>query len=339
MPKRRRILIVRPDRVGDVVLMTPLISSLKASYKDAFIAALVRRETAPVLEHNPDLNKILIYYPQISGRKQVSRIREYDFTDALLLHPTKELAWLLFFARIPNRIGVGTIFYQYLTLMRSVPRNYEPIRHEVDYNMDLGRYIGLPQIILTPSITLLKEERSWAIGYLAECGITPGDEIIAINPGSGRSSPNWKIERYIELAKLLCEAKNIKILLLGSSKEKKDILPYIDDFPESIIPLYGLSLRALISIISQIDILISSSTGPMHIASALGKGTISLFCPLPVCNPDRWGPLGNRSSNIFPTNEFCVDYCPSEPKYCNLEGLTTEMVQSIVWQRLMRPYP
>lgn len=89
MPKRRRILIVRPDRVGDVVLMTPLISSLRASYKDAFIAALVRRETAPVLEHNPDLNKILIYYPQISGRKQVSRIREYDFTDALLLHPTK----------------------------------------------------------------------------------------------------------------------------------------------------------------------------------------------------------------------------------------------------------
>ena len=68
------------------------------------------------------------------------------------------------------------------------------------------------------------------------------------------------------------------------------------------------------------DLLISASTGPMHIAAGLKVPTISLFCPLPACAPELWGPKGNNSNIILPGEEFCRNVCPGDPKICRFEG-------------------
>ena len=122
----RRILVIRPDRVGDVVLATPVIRALRRHFPDAFLAAMVRPATEPVLRGNPHLDEILIddWEQTHAGtrgaldRRRLLRARRFD--TALMLLPTERHAWMTVLAGIRTRIGVGTKLYQVLTFTRTV---------------------------------------------------------------------------------------------------------------------------------------------------------------------------------------------------------------------------
>ena len=73
------------------------------------------------------------------------------------------------------------------------------------------------------------------------------------------------------------------------------------------------------------DLLITSSTGPMHICAALKVPTLAFFCPLTACSPKLWGPLGNKSDIVLPEQKYCDTQCPIDPKKCDYSkegGLT-----------------
>lgn len=91
-------------------------------------------------------------------------------------------------------------------------------------------------------------------------------------------------------------------------------------------------LRKLILYISRFDVLVSSSTGPMHIASALKVPTVSMFCPLPACSPQLWGPLGNKHEIILPPESYCKINCPGDPHICTFDGgiETDDVLKSIL---------
>jgi heptosyltransferase-2 len=338
MARHDRILVVRTDRIGDVVLATPLIRALRQAYPDAFIAALIRPYTRAVLENNPNLNQIIEddYEGRDAGRKgfweQVKRIRDYRFDTALLLLPTERAAWMLFFAGINYRITTSMRLYTVLTGMRSVLRHkYNPIRHEADYCLDLGRRIGVQTDDLSTEVFLSEEERKKGKEILFSRGVKDTDTLLGIHPGSGRSSPNWPAERYAELAARFLTNPNLKIVVTGSSSE----VHFWNHFEKlrsgNIINLIGkLTLRQLMSTISHYDCLFSPSTGPMHIAAALKVPTVSLFTPLPSCSPILWGPKGNRSEIVLPPEGFCQVKCEVDPKKCTLSGIEVESAYGAV---------
>jgi heptosyltransferase-2 len=68
------------------------------------------------------------------------------------------------------------------------------------------------------------------------------------------------------------------------------------------------------------DVLISASTGPMHIAAALKVKTLSVFCPLPACEPKLWGPQGNEAFFVMPDENYCGKVCSGNPQTCMFEG-------------------
>jgi heptosyltransferase-2 len=332
MARHNRILVVRTDRIGDVVLATPLIRALRQTFPDAFIAAMIRPYTQAVLENNPNLNQIIEddYEARDAGQKgfwrQVKRVRDYRFDTALLLLPTERAVWMLFFAGISYRITTSMRLYTVLTGMRSVLRHkYNPPRHEADYCLDLGRRIGVRSEDLSTEIFLSEEGRKKGRDILAAQGIRNGDKLLGIHPGSGRSSPNWPIERYAELAARFEDRSNLKIVVTGNEKEQH----FCDHFQKLHIPnvinLIGkLTLRELVSVVSHYDCLFSPSTGPMHIAAALKVPTVSLFTPLPSCSPTLWGPKGNRSEIVLPPEGFCQAMCEVDPKKCTLGGIEVE---------------
>jgi ADP-heptose:LPS heptosyltransferase len=331
MAQPRRILIVRTDRIGDVVLATPLIRALRRSFPDAYLAALVRPYTRDVLLHNPHLNDLLVDDPdrEHAGRagfwKQVRMLRSQRFDTALLLLPTERLAWMLFLAGIRRRIGVGTRFYQVLTFMRTVSRHkYVPLRHEADYCLDLGRAIGATDDGLRPKVVVTEEERKRALAVLEQRGISAGSEgkirLIGIHPGHGHSAPNWRPERYAELVAGLLAEPDIRIVITGGAGDRPLMEPFGLLDPARVVDLVGmLNVRELVGVISHVDVLVSASTGPMHIAAGLGVPTVSLFCPLTACSPSLWGPLGNRSDVVLPPEGYCRTRCPGDPHICDLE--------------------
>lgn len=330
MPKifsrnHERILVVRPDRVGDVVLSTPVYRTLRESFPDSFIGALVSSYTSQLLDGNPFIDVVITDDPGRNNfRAKVKEIRRYKFDTALLLMPTKRLAYILFLAGIPYRVGVGHILYEVITLMQGVSRKkYNPLRHESEYMLDLARKIGAEKISTTPEIFLNEEEKESARKFLGRKGFDMDRSIVGIHPGSGHSSPNWGVEKYSELAKILA-LNRVQVFVSGSDHEKNLEKSFLGIHDKNIKTSFGeFSLRELASVLSQMDLFVSSSTGPMHMAAAVGTPTVSMFCPLTACSPKLWGPVGNVSKVILPPDGFCQAKSPGDPHVCSFSDGTT----------------
>ncbi|MFO7444836.1 MAG: glycosyltransferase family 9 protein [Ignavibacteriaceae bacterium] len=311
-----RILISRPDRIGDVVLSTSLPREIKNQHPDSFVAILARSYTKDIYSYNPYVDEIiLIDKPGQTSLDLVKRIRNYSFTHGIMLLPTERVNWILFFSGIKTRIGVGHKFYQFITNTKSVyRRKYNPLRHEADYCADSIRKIGIKVTSLDSEIHLTEDEKGKS--RISKDKLCPnGEFLIGVNSTSGMSAPNMKPGEYRKLIEKLSLNNNIKIAVtdLAIPGELKDI-------PGIIYLNEGNSLRESIINFSALDLLISASTGPMHIASALEVPTLSLFCPLPACSPDLWRPMGNKQEIILPGNDYCGVVCPGDPKKCDFSG-------------------
>lgn len=316
--KYPRFLICRVDRIGDVVLSTPLPREIKKKFPDSFVAVLVRKYTHAVYFNNPYVDEIIIYNENTDVKSFISdvkKIRSYKFTHAFMLLPNEHLNYLLFFAKIKTRIGVGHKLYQILTFTKYVDRKkYIPLRHEADYCLDMIRKIGIEPESLNPEIHLTSEEKT--IANQIRKNLSPnGEKLIGINSTSGNSSPNLSPNEYKKLIEKLLNVPNFKAIITDLNPP-----PQLQNLENVNYLMLNDTLRESIFKFSILDVLISSSTGPMHICAALKIPTISVFCPLPACSPKLWGPLGNESRIIMPHLEYCKNQCPGDPKICRYEG-------------------
>lgn len=318
--KQYRILISRPDRVGDVVLSTPIPREIKKTFSDAFVAVLVRSYTQDIYLNNPYVDEIIIADDFLSGPKKkffkwIKKIRRYKFTHALMLLPNERINYLLFLSGIKTRVGVGHKFYQFITGTKSVSRNkYIPLRHEADYCMDLARKIGVETNDLTTEIHLSSAEKNHSEKIKKEL---MGDKkyLVGVHSTSGNSAPNWTANEYKKLIKQLKQNRFFQVVITDNI-----VPPELDGIDSLYYPNVDSSLRESIINFNALDLLISASTGPMHICSALKVKTVSLFCPLTACSPKLWGPLGNESTVILPTEGYCQTKCPGDPKKCTFTG-------------------
>jgi heptosyltransferase-2 len=329
MNRRKRILVVRPDRIGDVVLSTPVVRELKKKFPDSFIAVLVSRYTKDIYEQNPYVDKILFTDDYDDGSfsafvRKVKEIRSYKFTHSFSLLPQSGINYLLFWAGIPYRMSEGIRLYQFLTFTKFVSRHkYIPLRHEADYCLDLIRRIGVEPESMDTEIFLSESESA---EVLKRKGEMLGDKkyVVAVHTSSKKSAPNWTPATY----KLLIDK-------LNAMPEVQIVITDVD-IPEELQGLSGIqyrsnkdSLRDSILNFAACDLLVSASTGPMHIAAALKVPTVSLFCPLPACSPVRWGPLGNRARILLPAHTNCAAVCKTGPYECTFSGESEISVESV----------
>lgn len=316
--KQKRILIVRPDRIGDVILSTPIPREIKKTFPGCFIAVLVRPYTQDIYINNPHVDKIILIDDGKSIKSffnNVKELRKYKFTHALTLLPTERLNYILAAAGILHRIGVGHKLYQFLTFTHYVNRKkYIPLRHEADFCMDLARKIGVKTNDLSTEIFLTEEEKRKVTFKRREL-LDDKKILIGIHSTSGNSAPNWKPEEYAKLIFQLQNIDNIRVAVTDNVIPKD-----LDGINGVCYPNRNVSLRESFITFASLDLLISASTGPMHIAAALKVKTLSMFCPLTACSPQLWGPLGNQSKIILPESNYCEDNCPGDPKKCTFSG-------------------
>lgn len=328
--------MIRPDRIGDVVLTTPLIRALRGKYPGAHLAALVRPYARAVLKGNPHLDRILLDDPEgndsgLRGfRSLVSRIRSERFGISLMVLPTRRHAMATLLAGIPVRVGVGKKPYEVLTGSRPAGRNRDrPVRHEADYCLDLGRAIGVDSSQLAPEVFLSTAEREEAKNRLEAAGVR--GIVVGVHPGSGGSAPNWDVKQYAALARSVVEELGAWVVITGEKGDGASPFALPAAIGERIVDLCGhLSLRQLMGVISVCDVLVSSSTGPMHLAAALGVPCVALFCPRTACSPARWGPLGTIHRVLLPSSGRCRSCGRVRDPECRLEEISVRLVLEAV---------
>ena len=315
-----RVIVSRIDRIGDVVLSTPIPREIKKAHPESYIAVLVKKYTKDIYLNNPYVDEIILFDEEDDSKPKpfwqiVKEIRRLQFTNAFMLLPNERLNWILFFSGIPNRIGVGHKLYQFLSFSKYVDRKkYIPLRHEADYCLDMIRKIGIQPKSMEPEIFLSAVEKVKRDEIKKKLAPN-GELLIGINTTSGRSSPNLTIEEYKKLIIRISDEKNIRVVVTDNNPPDE-----IKNIKDVAYPNIDLSLRESIINFSTLDVLISASTGPMHICAALKVPTISMFCPLTACSPKLWGPLGNKSEIILPEEKYCLTVCTGDPHICDFSG-------------------
>lgn len=287
-----KILIARTDKIGDVLLITPVLSALRKKFPSDHISVLISPYTREIIEGNPNIDDV-IFDDCKSGLS--AKLKKEHFDTVVVLFPTFRVALAAFLAGIPRRIGTGYRIYSFLFNYKIYVHRSSIEKHEVEYNFDLVRPLGVELKDEKTQIFYGDSEKEYAGAFLKNLNIAKNDTVIAVHPCCGGSSWNWPIENYAKLCDELMQSYNAKILITGSEKDKQRIDKMLSLMNSKPYLLIGkTTIKQLAAVLSGCSLFISSSTGPMHIAAAVGIPVVSFFSPVFVCSPKRWGTWRNK---------------------------------------------
>ncbi|RKY81013.1 lipopolysaccharide heptosyltransferase II [candidate division KSB1 bacterium] len=303
----RRILVTRFRFMGDVILTTPVISSLKEALPQAEISYLVEPPYDALLQHNPDIHGIIPFQRHrydhcnwvTSLRLQwqlVQRLREKRFDLAIDLFGIPRSAWFVFFTGAPIRIG-GKFRYRHHLYTHTFDTE-TGWQTAIEFHYLALKTLGLGQINQIvrsqPKVYLTSKEIDWAENFLKTHKLNKKKFLIGLHPGGTWPAKLWPEHYYAELAKRLHREFDTQVIFTHGPKEKEIVRRLKEKVEEAAFFVPLLSLRQLAALLQQCDLYISNDCGPMHLAVAVGTPTFGIFGP---SEPDIWFPYDPRQGH------------------------------------------
>ena len=305
----RRALVIKLRHHGDVLLATPVISTLKRLAPRCEIDALAYADTAPMLAGHPDLAQLHLIdrnWKRQGLRRQGAaewrlvrglRARHYDLVVHLSVHTRG--AWLVRLLR--PRWSVAPRFrggFWEKSFSHFYPAQSHSYRHTVDTNLDALRALGLTpqpadmQVKLVPG----HEAEERVAGLLAAAGIADAG-FIHIHPASRWGFKCWTAERVGALCDALAAHGWPLVLTAAPEAKEKELVAAALAARAAVSPaptldLSGkLTLKELAALAARARLFVGVDSAPMHIAAAMGTPTVGIFGP----SGDReWGPWDNE---------------------------------------------
>ncbi len=304
--KYRRILVCRTDRMGDVLLSTPVIKVLRDNFPLSYIAMMVSAQTKDLVEGNPHLDRVIVFdkdkrdkglFRTIAFSKKLKAI---GFDLAIILHPTMRVHLVCFLAGIKERIGYDWRAPYFLT--KAIPHTKQTgARHEVEYNFDLLKPLGISEFSSQLHMPIAPSSERFVEDMLKQLNITPKDRIVVVNPSSSCISRRWPLEKFAQVIdRLTVKFDSLKVLITSDSIHRpiaEELLTLTrSGHPIDVSGRFNLSQLA--SLFKRSSLVISNDSGPVHLSVAVGTPVISIFGRnQPGLGPRRWRPLG--LSDIF----------------------------------------
>ena len=341
----KKILILRPDGIGDLLNSTPAISLLRRSYPDAHIAVLVRPLNAEILIGNPDVDEVLIYdrtgeHKRLWERlKFFHRLRKTGYDLVVVMYTASWYNFLAYASGAKYRVGRYQKRFK-STLTHPCRQTYaKGTVHEVERNLDLVRII-CDNEIASPSqnaksfdlvLNLSAEEKRWAHDYIQKLGISEDDFFVCIHPGGSSFDKLWTEDGYAQIADRLVNQFGAKILILHGHSESKLANDIQRRITHDVVICAPESLCQLAALINCCKLFVCNDSGPMHVAAALDVPTVAIFGPT---DHVRWAPrslnakIARRNMPCWPCsahkckNSFeCTKLLPVETVWEKIEAL------------------
>ncbi len=317
------LLVSRTDAIGDVVLTLPVCGQLKRMFPGCRVVLIGRTYTAAVAAACPWIDDFLNVDEllRLPASAQVAALREFKALAIIHVFPNKHLAWLARKAKIPVRIGTRNRWFHWLTCNRLVAlsRMNSPL-HEAQLNLQLLQPLGKSRVLPLPFVAELGKlapteplASQWL--QLLE-NRQPTQLNIVLHPRSRGSAREWGLLNFGQLAQLLHRAGH-RVFVTGTAAEGEELAGWLAENAASITAnLTGqLSLPQLIAFIANADGLVAGSTGPLHLAAALGRHALGLYPPIRPMHPGRWAPLGPKAEFAVFDKPNCQD-CRTVPASC-----------------------
>jgi heptosyltransferase-3 len=312
----RRILVVRTDRLGDVVLTLPMFAYLRRRFPDARLAFLGRRYIAGIASPHPSIDESLWYddgNEPLPFGVMLQTLRRGNFDAVFVVHPTPRLAVLMFLARIPVRIGTGYRWYSWMFNRRVYSHRKTAARHELEYNLELLSQLDCPvpsPIVPEFGITVSSSARDGAWAALRRHGILEKEQYIVVHPSTGGSAREWPRDSFAALLRELVARYGFRVVLTGLAADSSGNERLRSAIGDAAVSVAGeLSLQELGGVLEGARLLVVNSTGPLHLAVALGVPVLAFFPQIPVMGPGRWGPYTTRSRVLVPERPIDCRLC------------------------------
>jgi len=296
----KKILIINPYGIGDVLFTTPVISNLRLAYPQATIAYLANQRTADFLKFNSDIAQVFIYErDEFVGKplkywELFNSIKQQGFEVVFDFSLNSSFGFLSFACEINKRVG-----FDYrkrgLFLTDRLPMLGFEEKHVVEYYLDLLRMVQIPVRSLPMKLDIPALDIQWAQGWLNAHKIDPASKpLIAVLPGGGASWGNaakhkrWSASNYAHLIDKIIENFDAAIILMGDSREEELCREVISlaHFPLHFA-VGETSVLGLAALLKECQGAIVNDGGPLHVAAAVGKKTVSIFGPV---DPLVYGP-------------------------------------------------
>ena len=336
----RTILISRTDKIGDVVLTLPLAGFLKEQIPGCQVYFLGQGYTRTVIESCSFVDKFYDWkeIEALEASERVQFFRSLQLDSIVHVFPNQKIARTAFAAGVPLRIGVAGRIYHWLFCNRLafVSRKRSGL-HEAQLNLkilqgflpsdpvslpNLQNYYGLqPKAQLPPAVEALLSKECFNL---------------ILHPKSAGSAREWPLERYLELARLL-PRERFKVFVTGGPAEAAELEKMFGGASEVYLLAGKLSLGELLRLVQSCDGLVAASTGPLHVAAALGKFCLGIYPLKKPMHAARWGPVGKRAKSVQAAVKAarCQQSCGVNNMCACMNMVTVDMVlrEVLEWQK------
>jgi heptosyltransferase II len=287
----QRIVVRCPNWVGDLVMCTPALRSLRQHFTSAHISVMVKPSLRPVIEHLPFVDEIIEYEPKGRDRGVINyvafirKLRSQRFDLGILMPHSFSSALVFFLAALPERIGYNRNARGWMLTRKVAPFTEQgkivPV-NMVRLYLELVKNIGCSVEDSRVELKTSASAEQWVDSFFSEHGIASKDITIVMIPGATfGSSKCWKDSSFAEVADALMSEYRARVFIVPGPGEA-DIAQSIRnkmkqppvDMGHGILPL-----DRLMALIRRSSLLITNDTGPRHFGVAFNKPIIVLMGP------------------------------------------------------------
>lgn len=288
----REVLVLRLDRIGDVLMSLPALGALREALPQAFIRLAVGEWSKEVANDAP-VDEVLVWSAPWVGRRdegalsrtgvlraaRAARVRKPDL--AIDLQGDVRALWLMAMTGARTRVGYANTGSAALLStvvdldedINFVEQNYRAMETALGRTLERRPFRWLSE-------GRRKKGRETLAAALGSKRLRPNGPIVGLHPGAGRGIKEWPLDRYVEVGRRLVEERGALLVLTGSETERPKTAFISAALPSSTLDLCGqLGLGGLAEVMSAFDGFISGDTSAMHFACALGLPSVAIFGP------------------------------------------------------------
>ncbi len=287
----RRILLIKPSAIGDVVHTLPVWNLLRNHWPDADISWLVTPGCAGLLEGLPGLNVIRFERGRLAGAWRSASaakellglgkwLRDMRFDLVIDLQGLFRSGWMTWQTKAPVRVGfAGAREFAWTFYTHRVPIGTTE-QHATDRYLKILAALGVATSPIEYPFAVDERDRAHV-----EKLVPAGMKYAVLLPGTNWATKRWPVEKFARLVAPLKQRFGLEVIIAGGV----DVEELAVRIPEARNLVGKTNLRQLVALLDRADLVVANDSGPMHIAAALGRPLVTMYGPT---NPVRTGPYG-----------------------------------------------
>jgi len=363
------ILVVRPDEIGDVIMMSPFLRELKRNLPHTHISLVVKPAVRELVEHCPHVDEILTfdwksstYWPAFRNYARASDFAKRELKSRhfdLAIVPRWDADWyyssfIAYFSAARYRLGYSEAVS---AEKRKHNRGFNGLfthtvyddlpKHEVERSLDLLGYLGFSILSDALELWTTPEDEAHAAQVLEDHSVRPGEALIAFGAGGRHPYKMWPLENFAELAASICKEYPCRIMAAVDPSEVELGMKLQKRVGDSLIDVTGrATLRQFAALLKRCQLYVGNDSGPKHLAAAAGVPIVELswsersaiLVPSSIVNRFKPWNAPHRILAVEHAVPPCSGACTARESHC-IRGITVDMAKEAVLEQLRKATP